>query len=67
MFVKNSNNILYQIYEDGSVYVSFDKHVEYDGKSKTFPSYLVIELDDNGTWKIAVESDKITDYNLQNQ
>lgn len=64
-FVQHSDNVHYYSRNDGSVLISFDKNVEYDGKSKVFPSYLVIERNNNENWKITVESDKITDRNLQ--
>ena len=64
-FVQHSENAFYEEREDGSIVLSFDKHVQYDGKSQVFPSYLIIRQASNGAWKIIVESDKIADKNLQ--
>ena len=69
VFRQYSVNLHGEELADGRIKVSFEKHVHYDGKDEVFPSYLVVEkqeqqLSFNG-WRIVVESDEITDRNLE--
>ena len=64
VFSQRSDNFRFEAEAGGRVKVSFDKHVRFDGEEKTFPSYLVIGLSEEGKWIIERESDEITDRNL---
>ena len=64
-FIQHSDNMRYEMVESGVYMIYFDKRVTFDGKSKTFPSYLRVRHDEYNAWKIIEESDAITDYNLQ--
>jgi hypothetical protein len=43
--------------------VNFDKDVKADDLQASYPSYLEF-ADQNGSWKIVRESDRVTDRNL---
>ena len=64
-FRQHSENLRPEKLPDGRMKVSFEKHVRYNGKDETFPSYLVLEQQPDATWRIAAESDEITDHNLK--
>ena len=57
-FSQQSKDIRIENLGDGCVKVFFDKQVYYDGRVRTFPSYLWLSLS-GGVWKIEVESDEV--------
>ena len=64
-FRQRSENLRPEKLPDGRMKVSFEKRVRYNGKDEAFPSYLVLEQQPDATWRIAAESDEITDRNLK--
>ena len=63
-FHQTSTNIRVTRESNRLVRCKFDKQTSSNGQSKVYPSYLVFELGDDGSWRIVEESDEITDRNL---
>lgn len=57
-FSQNSVNIQTEDMGEGRVRVLFDKRVLFDGKSRTYRSYLILEDDGSGNWVITAEGDR---------
>lgn len=62
-FEQNLRNIEIIDKENGRIRVNFDKDVKADDLQASYPSYLEF-ADQNGSWKIVRESDRVTDRNL---
>lgn len=62
-YYQNSDKI--RIYRETSkrVRCDFEKHTSHGDKSNMYPSYLIF-TEVNGVWRIAEESDAVTDSNL---
>ncbi|HIZ32458.1 MAG TPA: hypothetical protein H9814_02760 [Candidatus Bacteroides merdigallinarum] len=63
-FSQQSKHIRFEKKEEGLVKVYFGKQVHYAGKSRAFPSYLLLNRA-MGDWKIEMESDEVTDAHLK--
>lgn len=64
-FWQKSTNIIVTKITDKRVRCDFKKHTSSNGKTNVFPSYLVLIDEYEGIWRIAVESDSVTDANLR--
>ena len=64
-FWQEISNVKSIVSDDGTAKVTFSKEVvtEIGGKSKTYPSYLLMKKVGD-EWKITAESDEVTDANL---
>lgn len=59
------SEINYTSIDDNTTRCDFTKGVEFNGKYKEYEAYLVLHRrNEYSPWKIIVESDKTTDYNL---
>lgn len=59
------SEINYTSIDDNIIRCDFTKGVEFNGKYKEYEAYLVLHRrNEYSPWKIIVESDKTTDYNL---
>ena len=63
-FRQESKNVKVTKISDKVVICDFEKHTFSDGKAKVYPSYLYWVDEGGGFWKIAEESDSITDHTL---
>lgn len=65
-YQQESVNVMVTKLSADSVRCEFEKHTSSGGKKKMHPScYLVFVRENGGNWKIAVESDAVTDENLK--
>lgn len=63
-FRQKSDNVRITRLNEKRVRLDFDKHTTHAGQDNFYPSYLVLAEEDGGIWRIAEESDLVTDRNL---